>query len=152
MNKIPTFQGTTIISGSLANFHISCIFSNSGTFSLYMMGPPRQLLTASYNTAYISSRSPWVNPFATDDAYMPQLFHCLQWYAGSERVKWRIINMETQNTIPRLIWHCGSGKFTNWIFHFFQSCFLLFLISYKTNSINYHETNFWESQYKISIN
>ena len=26
-------------------------------------------------------------PFATSDAYMRQLFHCLQWYAGSERVK-----------------------------------------------------------------
>ena len=26
------------------------------------------------------------NPFATGDAYMRQLFHCLQWYAGSERV------------------------------------------------------------------
>ena len=25
--------------------------------------------------------------FATGDAYMRQLFHCLQWYAGSERVK-----------------------------------------------------------------
>ena len=29
----------------------------------------------------------YLNPFATDDAYMRQLFHCLQWYAGSERVK-----------------------------------------------------------------
>ena len=29
-----------------------------------------------------------INPFAsTGDAYMRQLFHCLQWYAGSERVK-----------------------------------------------------------------
>ena len=27
------------------------------------------------------------NQFATSDAYMRQLFHCLQWYAGSERVK-----------------------------------------------------------------
>ena len=27
------------------------------------------------------------NPFATGDAYMRQLFHCLQWYTGSERVK-----------------------------------------------------------------
>ena len=27
-----------------------------------------------------------VNPFATGDAHMHQLFHCLQWYAGSERV------------------------------------------------------------------
>ena len=27
-----------------------------------------------------------INPFATGDAYMRQLFHCLQWYAGSERV------------------------------------------------------------------
>ena len=27
-----------------------------------------------------------INPFATTDAYMRQLFHCLQWYAGSERV------------------------------------------------------------------
>ena len=27
------------------------------------------------------------NPFDTGDAYMRQLFHCLQWYAGSERVK-----------------------------------------------------------------
>ena len=27
------------------------------------------------------------NPFATGDAYMPTLFQCLQWYAGSERVK-----------------------------------------------------------------
>ena len=26
------------------------------------------------------------NPFATGDAYMRQLFHCLQWYTGSERV------------------------------------------------------------------
>ena len=29
----------------------------------------------------------YVNPFATGDVYMRQLFHCLQWYAGSERVK-----------------------------------------------------------------
>ena len=29
----------------------------------------------------------FVNPFATGDSYMRQLFHCLQWYAGSERVK-----------------------------------------------------------------
>ena len=28
-----------------------------------------------------------INPFTTGDAYMRQLFHCLQWYAGSERVK-----------------------------------------------------------------
>ena len=27
-----------------------------------------------------------LNPFATGDAYMCQLFHCLQWYVGSERV------------------------------------------------------------------
>ena len=27
-----------------------------------------------------------INPFATSDAYMRQLFYCLQWYAGSERV------------------------------------------------------------------
>ena len=26
------------------------------------------------------------NPFATGDAYMRELFHCLQWYAGNERV------------------------------------------------------------------
>ena len=29
----------------------------------------------------------YINPFATSDVYMQQLFHCLQWYAGSERVK-----------------------------------------------------------------
>ena len=28
-----------------------------------------------------------LNPFATGDAYMRQLFHCLQWYACSEIVK-----------------------------------------------------------------
>ena len=27
------------------------------------------------------------NPFATGDAYMRQLFNCLQWYAGNETVK-----------------------------------------------------------------
>ena len=27
-----------------------------------------------------------LNPFATTDAYIRQYFHCLQWYAGSERV------------------------------------------------------------------
>ena len=32
-----------------------------------------------------------INPFATGDAYMRQLFHCLQWYAGSERVKTKMI-------------------------------------------------------------
>ena len=31
----------------------------------------------------------YFNPFATRHAYMRQLFHCLQWYAGSERVKIR---------------------------------------------------------------
>ena len=41
----------------------------------------------------LSCESSDINPFATGDAYMPQLFHCLQWYAGSERVKviWWII-------------------------------------------------------------
>ena len=34
----------------------------------------------------LSSWSPYINPFATRHAYMRQLFHCLQWYAGSERV------------------------------------------------------------------
>ena len=28
-----------------------------------------------------------MNPFATGDVYMRQLYHCLQWYAGSKRVK-----------------------------------------------------------------
>ena len=27
-----------------------------------------------------------INPFTTTDAYVRQHFHCLQWYAGSERV------------------------------------------------------------------
>ena len=53
-----------------------------------------------YNTDYImqvktSRPSSWCvpckhlgfNPFATKHAYMRHLFHCLQWYAGSERVK-----------------------------------------------------------------
>ena len=33
-----------------------------------------------------------INPFATGDAHMRQHFHCLQWYAGSERVKKKYIN------------------------------------------------------------
>ena len=35
----------------------------------------------------MSRESVLFNPFATGDAYMRQLFHSLQWYAGSERVK-----------------------------------------------------------------
>ena len=39
------------------------------------------------------------NPFATGDVYMHQLSHCLQWYAGSERV------------IPFSVYHwCAFGN------------------------------------------
>ena len=43
-----------------------------------------------------------LNPFATVDVYMRQLFHCLQWYAGSKRVKqkgpigWGILHMSLE--------------------------------------------------------
>ena len=37
-----------------------------------------------------------INPFATSDAYMRQLFHCLQWYTGSERVKVIIIHIQDE--------------------------------------------------------
>ena len=40
-----------------------------------------------YKQESISTLKQQFNPFATGDAYMCQLFHCLQWYAGSERVK-----------------------------------------------------------------
>ena len=36
-----------------------------------------------------------INPFATGDVYMRQLFHCLQWYVGSERVNNNNIYLDT---------------------------------------------------------
>ena len=46
-----------------------------------------------------------INPFATGDVYMRQLFHCLEWYAGSERVKWK-------NARGNLEWcHNGNPKY-----------------------------------------
>ena len=47
----------------------------------------------------VLSREHWfatlcINPFATGDAYMRQLFHCLQRYAGSKRVNYCAVTTE----------------------------------------------------------
>ena len=39
-----------------------------------------------YNVSSVFSKAFLFNHFATSDTYMRQLFHCLQWYVGSERV------------------------------------------------------------------
>ena len=46
------------------------------------------------------------NPFATGDTYMRQLFHCLQWYAGNERVKQNNNNINSGTVI--LVFICFS--------------------------------------------
>ena len=45
----------------------------------------------------------YVNPFATGDAYMRQLFHCIQWYAGSKRVKLDPLSFPTCRWITTMI-------------------------------------------------
>ena len=50
------------------------------------------------------------NPLATGDAYMRfmrQPFHCLQWYAGSERVNIYFSPIET-----KIVWNGGNQNLT----------------------------------------
>ena len=60
-----------------------------GGLSLFLLGsrPPTHASTNPLSHAGLDVGVTDINPFATGDAYMRQLFNCLQWYAGSERVK-----------------------------------------------------------------
>ena len=69
--------------------------------------------------SWLNKHHTWeINPFATGDAYMRQLFYCLQWYASSERVN-NIIELNDPkyhgNKYKRIIflahlWVCFSGS------------------------------------------
>ena len=70
-------------------YHVGTIFS---PFYVMFLREPRVSLDLA------------LNPFATSDAYMRQLFHCLQWYAGSERVNLDdYIVLTTPSIMPMLM-------------------------------------------------
>ena len=86
------------------SFHISALTVwNSLPYSLKHSATScehflEELKTCMFRKAYAPASENYIvifhsiiNPFTTRHAYMHQLFHCLQWYAGSERVKHQTI-------------------------------------------------------------
>ena len=58
-------------------------FYSGTTYNIYIFYSPKLVDKKNDKQQIIKNE---INPFATADAYMHQYFHCLQWYAGSERV------------------------------------------------------------------